>query len=579
MKTIYLKRMLLLAFFCLVLAGFQAENAYARPKAPQVEQSGNSIDVYWNEVKDAQYYRVECYKASAPDTVYTYDETSYTSTWFYGFEGGYDYEFVVKAYNEDGKRISTSDRASLAVKIPAPYVYDVTAGSISATIRWDAYNCPGYKIYRSEDGKNWECIKTIKNIKKYEGYDSYYGEAGYVDIVPNTNQSYYYKVAGYDAKADYKYGIRSSSEYVYVEPMKEEITVLPNQSKSLRINWKEDPGVSGYRIYRASEKDGSYKSIKTITDDAQTSYVDGGKTLGKVYYYKVRSFVDDADGKRSYSPYSDIVSCKVKLGTPSITSITASTTTKAVIKWKKTTDADGYMIYRSKSYDSGYKKVKTIEDGSTTSYTLGGQVNGECYYYKIRAYKTVNGEKLYSNYCDIVEKYHDRYGYRGESWDSRNKRCFGSGSSSYSSQSQAEKHMTTIKVKVWMLDSNNKKFTTTRSLTVNEGLADTVKKIFQEIYEGDEKFPIKDVGGYEWRGDNSTSEHCEGTAIDINSDENYMINKNTGEILAGSLYKPGKNPYSIPADGDVVRAFEKYGFYWGDWSTKRDYMHFSYFGT
>jgi hypothetical protein len=97
-----------------------------------------------------------------------------------------------------------------------------------------------------------------------------------------------------------------------------------------------------------------------------------------------------------------------------------------------------------------------------------------------------------------------------------------------------------------------------------------------EIYKGKEKFPIKSVGGYNWRGDTSTSEHCIGLAIDINPNENYMIRGN--QIVSGSFWKPGKNPYSIKADGDVVKAMEKYGFHWGMWGDTRDYMHFSYFG-
>ena len=56
---------------------------------------------------------------------------------------------------------------------------------------------------------------------------------------------------------------------------------------------------------------------------------------------------------------------------------------------------------------------------------------------------------------------------------------------------------------------------------------------------------------------------------------------NVTQITCGSYWKPGEDPYSIPAGGDVVRAFAKYGFAWGGdaWTSKRDYMHFSYFGT
>ena len=108
-------------------------------------------------------------------------------------------------------------------------------------------------------------------------------------------------------------------------------------------------------------------------------------------------------------------------------------------------------------------------------------------------------------------------------------------------------------------------------------IADSVKAVFEEIYEGDEKFPIKDLGAYAWRG--GTTEHNSGTAIDINYNENYCLYKDGSSV--GSHWKPYEDEYSITPYGDVIRAFEKYGFTWGGdaWSNPKDYMHFSYLGT
>ncbi|MBQ3055594.1 MAG: S-layer homology domain-containing protein [Oscillospiraceae bacterium] len=146
-----------------------------------------------------------------------------------------------------------------------------------------------------------------------------------------------------------------------------------------------------------------------------------------------------------------------------------------------------------------------------------------------------------------------------------------------SAKADAGKLMRTISVPVWKL-KNGKKVSSTASVTVHHVIADKVKLVFQEIYNGPEKFPIKDLGGYQWRS-SATSEHNYGTAIDINSNENYCIYSN-GTVV-GSFWKPGVSPYSIKPYGDVVRAFEKYGFTWGGdaWYSTRDYMHFSYMGT
>jgi len=160
----------------------------------------------------------------------------------------------------------------------------------------------------------------------------------------------------------------------------------------------------------------------------------------------------------------------------------------------------------------------------------------------------------------------------------KNTLVYGSGSE-YTSGSEAEKHMVNITVDVWIIDVYGNKQATTRIIKVNSAIAKMVKDIFAEIFIGDEKFPIKNVTGYAWRS-NSTSEHRLGLAIDINPNENYMI-RSSGSIVVGSYWKPGVDPYSIKENGDVVKAFAKYGFAWGGnaWRSANDYMHFSYFGN
>jgi putative cell wall-binding protein len=148
----------------------------------------------------------------------------------------------------------------------------------------------------------------------------------------------------------------------------------------------------------------------------------------------------------------------------------------------------------------------------------------------------------------------------------------------YQNAAEAEANMVNISIDVWQLNTSGKKYPAKRTLTVNKAIADMVQSVFNEIFAGQEKFPIYSVGGYAWRGDN-TSEHNWGLAIDINPNENYMITSK-GEIVAGTFWDPANNPYSIPENGDVVTAFHKYGFTWGGnaWRSSNDYMHFSYLG-
>lgn len=148
----------------------------------------------------------------------------------------------------------------------------------------------------------------------------------------------------------------------------------------------------------------------------------------------------------------------------------------------------------------------------------------------------------------------------------------------FDSKAEADMNMVRVTVKVWDLDRSGNKITVSKTLTVNKNVADDVKKIFEEIYNGKEKFPIKEIGAYSYR--DGKSQHSNGTAIDINPNENCFL-RSDGSIASGSYWKPGEDPYSIVPGGDVVRAFNKYGWHWSpdmDWPNGKDYMHFSLLG-
>ncbi|MGN1098405.1 MAG: M15 family metallopeptidase, partial [Clostridia bacterium] len=147
---------------------------------------------------------------------------------------------------------------------------------------------------------------------------------------------------------------------------------------------------------------------------------------------------------------------------------------------------------------------------------------------------------------------------------------------------QADSQMCEITVDIWEL-KNGEKVSGTMTLTIHKNIAEIVKDVFDDIYNGSEKFPIDKAGtyGYYFRttaGTNRLSEHATGTAIDINPDQNYCVYSDGSTV--GSLYAPGENPYSIQKFGDCWNAFVTHGFTWGGdaWDSPKDYMHFSYLG-
>lgn len=200
----------------------------------------------------------------------------------------------------------------------------------------------------------------------------------------------------------------------------------------------------------------------------------------------------------------------------------------------------------------------------------------------IKAYSEVNFNVKKSGVDIVYETPQNSYSQGSDSGvkfkSDKYERIFGENRKVYSSKKEADANIVKITVPVWKIE-DGRKVSSSEDIMINKALASEVYEIFYEIYLGNERFPIKSVSAYSWRSTatGSRSQHSYGTAIDINSNENYCI-YNSGRKI-GSFYKPGENPYSIPKDGDVVRAFKSRGWTWGaDWHSLKDYMHFSYLG-
>ncbi|MBQ8198077.1 MAG: M15 family metallopeptidase [Lachnospiraceae bacterium] len=472
----------------------------------------------------------------------------------------------------EGAAVSDNDTQNKPLTVDKVTGVSVTSKTYtSLEIKFAAlYGPAGYEIYR---GTSKNSMSMIKELAKTQ--------TSYVDTGLTTGTTYYYKVRAYavDAAGKKVYGAFSDISAAIPQLTVPVITSAKSTNyNKIKITYKRVTEANGYVIYRSTKKNSGFKKIATIKKGKTVTYTDKKRTTGKTYYYKVRAY-RKVNGKRVYSDYSAVVAAKASLKKPKIRTVTVESADTALVKWKKVTGASGYYVYRSTKKDGKYKKAAHIKNGAATEAYVDGQENGKTYFYKIRAYRKVKGKKKYSPYSGILSATFNRLASGDETYQQKAQRIFGLDYyKKYGSKEEAELHMKTIKIQVWDFAADGvTKVTKTRTLTVHKNIADTVQQIFKEIYEGKEKFPIKNVGGYSWRGDTSRSEHCCGLAIDINWEENYLIDN--GVIISGKLYQPGVNPYSIPTDGEVAKIMKKYGFSQGIWGNRCDYMHFSYFGT
>lgn len=85
-----------------------------------------------------------------------------------------------------------------------------------------------------------------------------------------------------------------------------------------------------------------------------------------------------------------------------VTKLTVSSKKKkAFLKWKKNSKATGYEIYRATKKNGKYKKIRTIKKASAATFTDSKVKKGKTYYYKVRAYKTVKGNKANGKFSAV----------------------------------------------------------------------------------------------------------------------------------------------------------------------------------
>lgn len=176
-------------------------------------------------------------------------------------------------------------------------------------------------------------------------------------------------------------------------------TVLPNNidwkkcstsTSAVRLNWEKVFGAEGYKIYRWNTGTNQWDSIADVKK--LTSYRDGSRTVGCTYQYAVTAYAT-ANGK-TYESTLQTITTATRPKQAAIRKITANSKKKVTLTWKKIDGATGYQIYRSTEKNGTYTRVKTLSE-NTLKYTDKNLKSGKTYYYKIRAYRTVEDTRFY----------------------------------------------------------------------------------------------------------------------------------------------------------------------------------------
>ena len=141
------------------------------------------------------------------------------------------------------------------------------------------------------------------------------------------------------------------------------------------------------------------KKVFYVSGNNQIAAVDSngvvtGRRAGKAVIY-----IKATDGSETTAQ------CTVTVKPPAPKGVKAKKASPSSVKisWKKVSNADGYEIARSKKKKSGYRKAATVKGGSKTSYKNKKLKKKTAYYFKVRAYKNIDGKKVYGGYSPAIK--------------------------------------------------------------------------------------------------------------------------------------------------------------------------------
>ena len=283
-----------------------------------------------------------------------------------------DYQPMIDAINSAIKNLTSSKPVVVKDLVLKAQNYKTLQLSWKAASEADYYD-----VYRLEADGSWKLIASVE-------------DTGYKANV-KTGVLYTYRVQAVNRIDDQLiYGDLSTE--VSEKAMLYGKLVLKSElvtSNKIKLSWNLIDGATRYVIYR-KEGTKSYKKVLTLGTNVNT--YTSSILKPNTYSYIVKPARYDSIS-RVYGDQSNAVS-EVTTFTKPVITLTKKSSSSIKVSWKKVDAASYYEVYR-KVGSGAYKKLKNV---STTSYESKSLSKGKTYTYKVRAYTTVDGKKVYSTY-------------------------------------------------------------------------------------------------------------------------------------------------------------------------------------
>ena len=274
-------------------------------------------------------------------------------------------------------------------------------------VYWKGWDTATGEIYGQclEDGsltlKTTEIIYNGKSQKpgyalKYDGREIDNAKAGtYYNITYKNNKSVGTATVTVEGIHPYYYGTLTKTFKILKKGSLLTNTITTKVKSTVTKTQKS----SKQTFSLGTKVKGKAKLSYTSTDKNVKISSKGTVTIASDFIGTATITIKSAKTK-TYKAASKKIVLTVKPSKPYFTSWENVKTRKISLKWKKNSKVTGYQIQYDTDDTFPKPVTKTITKATTTSYKTPALKKYEGYWVRIRAYKTVNGKKLYSSWSE-----------------------------------------------------------------------------------------------------------------------------------------------------------------------------------
>ncbi|MEG1427403.1 MAG: fibronectin type III domain-containing protein, partial [Oscillospiraceae bacterium] len=206
-------------------------------------------------------------------------------------------------------------------------------------------------------------------------------------VILDQNQDIRYALEGYRSPDTLQQYIQK----IRIDPQAPKDFAVENSlSTGAVVSWSPNFATDGYSIYRSQTKEGNYKEIFSGTDVSQNKFVDTGLELGKIYYYRIRSFLTKKNGEALWGEYSDPVAITAQLQAPDGVRIRTMGGESASVFWNSVPEATSYIVYQMESETGVPYEIGRVQKGKPLKIRISMADVESPQIYRVRACKGDN---------------------------------------------------------------------------------------------------------------------------------------------------------------------------------------------